>query len=191
MQQPYTRGTIKSNVCRYKMGRRALSSNQPVYAVEAAAVEAAAFLGVFSFLAAAGFLAVEAFFAAGLAVVFATRPDLVLVREAGLSTTAGAAASAFFFGAAFLAAVVEAAFFGAAFLVAAPSFLAAGFLAVAFLAESFFSAAGFFSLGADSFLTGADFLASLVPPEAPRDHVRRVDDDDMRCPRVDEDVSMI
>lgn len=163
--------------------------SKPVYAVDAAAVEAAAFLGVFSFLAAAGFLAVAAFLGAAL-VVFATRPDLVLVRVAGLSTTAGAAAycclsverfvgpdgglawkltSAFFLGAAFLGAAVEAAFLGAAFLVvAAPSFLAAGFLAVAFLAVSFFSAAGFFSLGAASFLTGADFLASLVPPDAPR-----------------------
>lgn len=52
-----------------------------------AAVAAAAFLGV-AFLAAA-FLGV-AFFAAGLAVVFATRPDLVFVRVLGLSTTAGA-----------------------------------------------------------------------------------------------------
>lgn len=65
--------------------------SNPVYAVEAAAVEAAAFLGVFSFLGAAAFLVVAAFLAAGL-VVFATRPDLVLVRVAGLSTTAGAAA---------------------------------------------------------------------------------------------------
>lgn len=155
-------------------------------------MEAAAFLGVFSFLGAAAFLVVAAFLAAGLVVVFATRPDLVLVRVAGLSTTAGAAAycclsvgrvhsiltarqvwgltSAFFLGAAFLGAAVEAAFLGAAFLVvAAPSFLAAGFFAVAFLAVSFFSAAGFFSLGAASFLTGADFLASLVPPDAPRE----------------------
>lgn len=47
----------------------------------------AAFLGV-AFLAAAFFGV--AFFAAGLAVVFATRPDLVFVRVLGLSTTAGA-----------------------------------------------------------------------------------------------------
>ena len=56
---------------------------------------AAAFLGVFSFLgagAAAFFsLGAAAFLAAaGLAAVFATRPDLVLVNTVGFSTTASA-----------------------------------------------------------------------------------------------------
>lgn len=52
------------------------------------AAGAAAFLGV-AFLAAA-FFGAAAFLAAGFAVVFATRPDLVLLRVVGLSTTAGA-----------------------------------------------------------------------------------------------------
>lgn len=55
--------------------------------------EASAFFGVFSFLGAAAFLGAAFFAAAGLAAVFATRPDLVLVKTVGLSTTAGAAAA--------------------------------------------------------------------------------------------------
>lgn len=51
----------------------------------------AAFFGVLSFLAAAAFLGAAFLAGAGLgAVVLATRPDLVLVRTVGLSTTAGA-----------------------------------------------------------------------------------------------------
>ena len=83
-----------------------------------------------------------AFFAAGLAVVFVTRPDLVLVSTLGASTTAGAAvdvlrglavfalglAAAFLVVVAFfagLAAVV--AFLAVVFLVAAAGLAAAGF----------------------------------------------------------------
>ncbi len=53
---------------------------------------ASAFLGVFSFLGAAAFLGAAFLGAAGLAAVFATRPDLVLVRTVAFSTTAGAEA---------------------------------------------------------------------------------------------------
>ncbi len=49
---------------------------------------ASAFFGAFSFLGAA-FLGAAFLVTAGLAV-FVTRPDLVLVRTAGFSTTAGA-----------------------------------------------------------------------------------------------------
>jgi hypothetical protein len=49
-----------------------------------------AFFGV-AFLAAAFLGAAFLAAGAGLAAVFATRPDLVLVRTVGLSTTAGAA----------------------------------------------------------------------------------------------------
>jgi len=57
-----------------------------VHHAEASALSA--FFGVLSFFAAAFFGA--AFLGAGLAAVFATRPDLVLVRTVGFSTTAGA-----------------------------------------------------------------------------------------------------
>lgn len=139
-----------------------------------------------------------AFFTGGAglgAVVFATRPDLVLVRTVGLSITAGAwvcagldadrtqtgcAESLTFFGAA--------AFLGAAFLGAAAAFLGAAsfFFGAAFLAGAFFSLVALVSflagvvvsvLGAVSFLGAAAFLgaagltavflASLVPPEGP------------------------
>ena len=59
-------------------------------AIYAAVVSTAFFLGV-AFLVVAFF--VVAFFAAGLAggaVVFVTRPDLVLLRIVGFSVTAGA-----------------------------------------------------------------------------------------------------
>jgi hypothetical protein len=59
---------------------------------EGSHAEASAFFGVFSFLGAA-FFGAAFLAAAGLAAVFATRPDLVLVKTVGLSTTAGAAAA--------------------------------------------------------------------------------------------------
>lgn len=64
-------------------------SPQHVSHVVYAAAAVAAFFGV-AFLVAAAFFGVAAFLAAGLAVVLATRPDLVLFRVVGLSTTAGA-----------------------------------------------------------------------------------------------------
>jgi hypothetical protein len=160
-------------------------------------------LGVSFFLEAAAFLgAAAAFFgAAGLAAVFATRPDLVLVRTVGLSTTAGAAGawkkvshclrqtdrdmsgwgSRFtFLGAAFFSFLGAAAFFSLGSFLAAASFLgAAAFLVAAGLAAffslvslvSFLAAVSF--LGAAAFLGAAGFAAFLASLVPPEGPVHR------------------
>jgi hypothetical protein len=69
------------------MAKRAVTRGSS-YAAAAAA--GASFLGAaFSFFA-AGFFGAAAFFTAGFAAVLVTRPDLVLLRTVGFSTTAGA-----------------------------------------------------------------------------------------------------
>jgi hypothetical protein len=82
-----------------------------------------------------------AFFAAGLAVVFVTRPDLVLVSTFGASTIAGAAVEVL------RGLAVLALGLAAAFLVVVAFFagLAAGaaFLTVVFLGAAGLAAAGF------------------------------------------------
>lgn len=83
-----------------------------------------------------------AFFAAGLAVVFVTRPDLVLVSTLGASTTAGAAVEVL------RGLAVFALGLAAAFLVVVAFFAGlaavAVFLAVVFLGAAVLGAAGFY-----------------------------------------------
>lgn len=99
------------------------------------------FFGVAAFLGAA-FLG-AAFFAAGFAVVFVTRPDLVLPRTAGFSTTAGAAAAGVLRG-----------------LLAFAFGLAAGFLGAALVGAAFLGAAGLAAGGA-AFFGAAFYMPSL------------------------------
>lgn len=107
-------------------------------------------------------------FSAGLAVVLVTRPDLVVERTLGWSTTAGAAVEALR-GLAVLALGLP-----AAFLVVVPAFLvvalAAGFSAFSvFLAAAFLGAAAFVAVVAflAAGLAAGSFLASFTGPEGP------------------------
>lgn len=82
-----------------------------------------------------------AFFAAGLAAVFVTRPDFVLVSTLGTSTTAGAAVDVL------RGLAVFALGLAAAFLVVVAFFAglaAAVFLTVVFLGAAGLAAAGFY-----------------------------------------------
>lgn len=120
-----------------------------------------------------------AFFAAGLAAVFVTRPDLVLVSTLGTSTTAGAAVEVL------RGLAVFALGLAAAFLVVVAFFAglaATVFLTVVFLGAAGLAAAGFYFrlvlikeiywIGEveHTLATGlgaASFLASFTGPEGP------------------------
>jgi hypothetical protein len=142
-----------------------------------------------AFLAGA-FFGAAAFFAGG-ALVFVTRPDLVLLRTAGFSAaTAGAygmldllllrtevveLTAAFLGAAAFLAIGAAPSFRAASFFGTATFFGAAPFFGAAVLvaAAAFFGGAAFFGAAAAfGFATAlaagfGSFFASLVPPEEP------------------------
>jgi hypothetical protein len=105
-----------------------------------------------------------------LAVVLVTRPDLVLPRTAGFSSTAGAA----FFAAGFLALGAAAFGFAAAFLAEAAFGFAAAALAAGLAAPTFFSFGAAFLTGAAFGFAAAgfgSFFASLVPPDDPEVNV--------------------
>lgn len=116
------------------------------------------------------FFGAAAFFAAGFAADLVTRPDLVLLRTVGFSTTALAYNCSLALthdcdeeSSWQLTAFGAAAFFGAAFFGAAAVFLTAAFFgAASFLATTFFGAAAFFSAAglAAAFLVVVAFFAA-------------------------------